>query len=283
MEIYNDCVLCILRQSLEAARFVTGDEKIHRKILKQALKKMADFDAVATPPEMASHIQEIIRKTTGCHDPYQDVKKEYNDMALELLPGLKERVKNASSPMETALRLAIAGNIIDFGASSELGRQRVLDTIDHALNQEVYGDMDALVRALTSAGNILWLADNTGEIVFDCPALECIGPEKITFAVRGGPVLNDATLEDTAYTGISEMVKVIDNGTAIPGTIIDACSSSFKQAFDQADMIVAKGQGNYETLAHDDSRIFFLFKAKCKIVADLVRCRLGDMVVASNF
>ncbi|MEA1966636.1 MAG: ARMT1-like domain-containing protein [Thermodesulfobacteriota bacterium] len=281
MRMYNDCVPCIVRQSLEAARFATSDERVHQKILKLALKKLAEIDFCQSPPVMARYMQEIIKNITGNNDPYKGVKKKYNDFALNIYPDLQKKVEDSSSPLETALCLAIAGNIIDFGVSSSIGESKVLATIDHALSSEVYGDMKYLQEVLKESKNILWIADNTGEIVFDRLALEIIGLEKITFAVRGAPILNDATMEDAVYTGISDMVKVIDNGTDIPGTVLKECSKEFNKAFENSDLIISKGQGNYETLPHDDKRIFFLFKAKCTIVADLAGCTLGDMVVAS--
>jgi uncharacterized protein with ATP-grasp and redox domains len=279
MKTYNDCIPCLVRQALGAARFVNADEKMHQTVLKKTLAAMAVMDMNQSPPMMARHIQKVIAEVTGSKDPYQKIKKRCNDFSLDLLEGLRAMVERSPVPLDTAVRLSIAGNIIDFGAFSTLDTQTVFDTIDHAMANKVTGDMDYLLDRLVSADAILWIADNAGEIVFDRLVLEQIDTDRVVFVVRGGAALNDATLEDAADAGITEFVTTIDSGVAIPGTVLDACSPAFLQAFDRADLIIAKGQGNYETLPHDDERIFFLFKAKCPVVARSAGVNLNDMVV----
>ncbi|MCP4116134.1 MAG: DUF89 family protein [Desulfobacteraceae bacterium] len=279
MKTYNDCIPCLVRQALDAARLVTGDGDSQRTVLKKTLAAMAVMDMSQSPPMMARYIQETIAEVTGNTDPYKALKQRFNRFSLEIYPDLAARVAESAVPLETAVRLAIAGNIIDFGALSSLDRETVFATIDHAVTNEVRGDMDGLIQAFASARRILWIADNAGEIVFDRLVLERIDPARVTFVVRGGAVLNDATLEDAAETGISDLVATMDSGAAIPGTVLGECSDAFKQDFYRADLIVAKGQGNYETLPHDDNRIFFLFKAKCPVVASSAGVEVGDMVV----
>lgn len=194
MKTYNDCIPCLVRQALGAARFVTEDEKIHQTVLKKCLAAMAVMDMNQSPPIMARLIQKIIYEVTGDKDPYKKVKKEFNAFCLELLEELRGVVEKSKSPLETAVRLSIAGNIIDFGAISTLDQKTVFATVDHALENKVKGDMEALVERLISAGSILWIADNAGEIVFDRLVLERIDRNRVVFVVRGGAALNDATL-----------------------------------------------------------------------------------------
>ncbi|WP_300464373.1 ARMT1-like domain-containing protein [Desulfobacula sp.] len=279
MKTYNDCIPCLVRQALGAARLVTDKEDDHSRVLKLVLADMADMDMKQSPPMMARKIQQTIAGVTGNKDPYRELKKQFNRFSLELYPDLKAMVDKSATPLKTAIQLAIAGNIIDFGAVSNLDKATVFDTIDHAMTHEVKGDLQGLIQALARPERILWIADNAGEIVFDRLVLERIDLSRVIFVVRGGAVLNDATLEDAAETGISDLVTTIDSGAAIPGTVLGECSESFLQAFDQADLIISKGQGNYETLPHDDDRIFFLFKAKCQMVAGLAGVSLDDMVV----
>ena len=279
MKTYNDCIPCLVRQALGAARLVTEDESIHQAVLKKTLSRMSKMDMNLSPPMMARYIQQTIAEVTGNQDPYLDLKRKFNDLAMELYPDLKQRVMESSKPLETAIRLAIAGNIIDFGAVSNLNRKIVIETIDHAMGHDVRGRIKKLIASFSTARHILWLADNSGEIVFDRLVFEIIDRTKIVFVVRGGAVINDATLDDTVYTGISRLVKTMDTGVAIPGTVLDQCSQSFLTEFNRADLIVAKGQGNFETLSHDDSRIFFLFKAKCPVVAKSAGVEVGDLVV----
>ena len=276
----NDCLPCIARGSLDAARLATEDEDLQRKVVKQVLKELITFDLNSPPPLMALVIARAVKEMTGVDDPYSRIKKKYNDFALELFPLLEKKAMDAS--FDTALRLCIAGNIIDFGTHARVGRQKVLDTIDEALVMEINGEGEAFEKACDNADNILWIADNAGEIVFDRLLLQKLDCRKITYVVRGGPAQNDATLEDAEYAGLTGMVKVIDTGAAIPGVILEYCSERFRKAYEKADMIIAKGQGNFETLDSLDSRIFFLFKAKCQVVADHAGCRLDDMVIKNS-
>ncbi len=277
MKMQNDCLPCIARGSLDAARLATEDEALQLQVVKTVLKKLITFDLNSPPPLMALFIGQTVEKITGVSDPYSRVKKKYNDFALELFPLLEKRAMGPS--FDTALRLCIAGNIIDFGTHARVGRQKVLDTIDEALVMDINGDGELFEKACEKAKNILWIADNAGEIVFDRILLQKLDCRKIIYAVRGGPAQNDATFEDAEYAGLTKMVKVIDTGAAIPGVILDYCSDRFKKAYEKADMIISKGQGNFETLEPMDHRIFFLFKAKCQVVADHAGCRLNDMVI----
>ena len=273
----NDCLPCMVRGSLDTAKLATDDKQLQQKIVKKILRILIDVDMNNPPPLMARNIQQAVKEVTGVDDPYADIKKTYNDFALKIYPDLQKKAGPAC--FETAVRLCIAGNIIDFGTHTTIGEKKVLDTIENALKIEINGQVDALKKACEQADRILWIADNSGEIVFDKLLLEKLDLQKVTYAVRGGPTQNDATYEDAKYTGITKMVKVIDTGAAIPGVILEHCSKEFRQSYKQADLIIAKGQGNFETLDHKDSRIFFLFKAKCPVVAIHAGCDLHDIVI----
>ncbi len=277
MEMKNDCLVCCARGSLDTARLATGDEKIQLEIVQRVLKHLAAMDTACPPPLMAKFIHQTVESLTGVKDPYKVLKDKYNDFSLTLFPELEQMSRNSS--FETAVRLAVAGNIIDFGTHNSVGKEKVLKTIEHALSCPVHADMARFQTACERADKILWLADNAGEIVFDKLLLAKLDTEKIIYAVRGGPTQNDATLEDAQYTGITKMVKVMDTGAAIPGVILEHCSDEFKHAFNCVDLIISKGQGNFETLEPGDDRIFFLFKAKCPVVADHARVKLGDIVI----
>ncbi len=273
----NNCLPCMVRGSLDAAKLATDETLQQQKIVRRILRELIDVDMSDPPPLMARKIQQAVKEITGVDDPYADIKRTYNNLALRLYPDLKK--KAGATCFETAVRLCIAGNIIDFGTHTTIGEKKVLDTIEDALKIEINGQVDALEKACKKASRILWIADNTGEIVFDKLVLEKLDPERVIYAVRGGPTQNDAALEDARYTGITEMVKVIDTGAAIPGVILHYCSTRFRQHYEQADLIIAKGQGNFETLDHHDNRIFFLFKAKCPMVAEHAGCDLHDIVI----
>ncbi len=200
-------------------------------------------------------------------------------MALHLLPGLRAQVEDSNDPLMTAAHLAVAGNIIDLGAKSGLNEHEIHDAIRHAAEQPLEGDLEEFRREAERAEKILYLADNCGEIVFDTLLVEQLGAKRVTVAVRGMPIINDATLVDAQTAGLTDLVRVIGNGSDAPGTLLDDCSDEFKTAFETADLIISKGQGNFETLSDCGRTIFFLFKAKCPVVADSVNLPIGTHVL----
>ncbi len=277
MKLHSDCLACFARGTLDTAKLATCNEKFHFEIMRKIFKILADSRLDGPPPLMALTIQQVVTQVTGCTDPYRAIKKKYNDFCLGLYPELEQKAGN--SDFETAVRLCIAGNIIDFGSQQSVGKQKVLDTINESLSMEINGCVKNFERACKRSRNILWIADNAGEIVFDRLVLEKLDRDRITYAVRGGPTQNDATMEDARYTGITDIVHVIDTGAAIPGIVLDYCSDEFRTCYEKADLIISKGQGNFETLDINDDRIFFVFKAKCPVVAAYAGCRLNDMVI----
>lgn len=280
MKTYLDCIPCFIRQALEAARVVTDDEEIQSQILKKALEIAANIDIYETPPAMAQHIYRIIGQLTENDDLFKDIKQRFNSFALQLYQPMKKRIAQSENPFETAVKLAIAGNIIDFGIKTTLDFAEVEKTIETCLAEPLSDkDIAEFKKAASAAESILYLGDNAGEIVFDKLLIELLGPEKITFAVRGAPVINDITMEDARTVGLTDMVKVIDNGDDAPGTILETCSSQFGACFESADLVIAKGQGNYETLSDAAKDIFFVLKAKCPAIAKHLNCKIGSSVL----
>lgn len=279
METFYDCIPCFIRQALYAVRLATRDERIHEEVLRCVLRTASEMDLRKSPPAMAQQIHRLIRRLSSCDDPYKELKDRFNRYALELYPGLRQRIDNASNPLETALRFAIAGNIIDFGVNNKLDRIDLSKTIERALSEPLFGEIEELYYAITLAQKILYLGDNAGEIVFDRLLIEKLPVDKITFVVKGSPIINDATMDDARATGMTDVVNVIDNGSDAPGTIIEECSDTLKQLFTDADLIIAKGQGNYETLTDVNKNIFFILKAKCPVIAKHLGCELGSFVV----
>ena len=278
MKTYFECIPCLLRQTLEAARLTTDDETIHEQVLRKVLRAVSEMNLQKSPPFMAQRIHRLIRQMTGNNDPYRDIKDRFNYFALELYPELKERIEWSREPLDTAVRLAIAGNIIDSGINYHIDETQVHNAIEHALTAPLAGDTEEFRKAVSEAKDILYLADNAGEILFDRLLIEQMPLEKITLVVKGGPVINDACLVDAQVTGITDLVEVIDNGSDAPGTILAECSEGFKRRFENADLIIAKGQGNYETLSDVKKNIFFVLKAKCPVIAKHIGCEVGSLV-----
>ncbi|MCK5311283.1 MAG: DUF89 family protein [Desulfobacteraceae bacterium] len=279
MKIYNDCFPCILRGSLDAARLSTDDEIVHRKIMEKTMEKLSSARLYDPPPIIAQYTQRQIKEITGISDPYKKLKVKYNQFAKRILPELETMVNNSDDPFAMAVKIAIAGNIIDFGAMSDKGEDLFFNDIKTTINGGIKGNIPILQERVEKAEKVLWLGDNTGEIVLDRLLLEQVGTKKVTYVVRGEAILNDATMEDAVDAGLTEIVRVIDNGVDIPGTVLSCCSEEFRDEFKKADLIISKGQGNFETLDHDDKRTVFLFKVKCKVVADNSGFKEGDSVV----
>lgn len=265
MRIYLDCYPCFLRQTLEAARRAGADETRQYSILHEVLNELRSFALNNTAPEMAYLIHKIVRRKTGNPDPYLKEKEASTNQALALYPGLKDLIANADDPLETAVRLSIAGNIIDLAMPYEYDLD---ETIERVLKQQfAINDLEILRNELNRAAKILFLADNAGETVFDRLLIETI-KKPVTYAVKKGPILNDATQEDALAAGLGEVTTIVDNGSNAPGTIIDLCSKDFKRRLNEAELIIAKGQANYESLSDMTAPVFFLLQAKCPIIAD---------------
>ncbi len=279
MRTAPDCIPCLLRQTLAAARLATADPAAQERFVHQALGVIAALEPPQSPPEVAQTIQRLLRRATGVSDPYREAKRRFTRIALDLLPGLATAVREASDPLAAAVRLAIAGNVIDLGARSDLGEAEVRATILGALAEPLAGDLEEFRWAVGGARRILYLTDNAGEIVLDRLLLEQLPAGRVTVAVRGAPVLNDATREDAAASGVGALAEVIDNGSDAPGTLLADCSADFQRRFRAADVIVAKGQGNFESLSDTAPGVFFLFMVKCPPVAAQVGQPVGSRML----
>jgi len=283
MKIFLDCIPCFVRQALDAAKLATDDEQIHERVVRETLRLAADLDMSQSPPAIGQKIHRLIRKLIDNNDPYRQIKERFNNLSLTLYPALENRVKTSENPLATAVRLAIAGNIIDFGVKTSLAESDVEKTIEQSLHNRLeYSQIQEFMDAVTQAKQILYLADNAGEIVFDRLLIEQLPVEKVTVVVKGKPVINDATMEDAVFAGLTKLVEVIDNGSDAPGTILQSCSQDFRDRFEDADLIIAKGQGNYESLSDTDKNIFFILKAKCPVIARHLGCEVGEMILKKN-
>ncbi len=283
MKTFLDCVPCIIEQAVKAPRRFTDDQDVLEGILRDTIKEIVDFDFFRTPPEMGAILNRIIALAIGNPDPYLSEKRRFNDLALRLLPDLEKMIASANDPFEATLRLAIAGNAIDFGAPSGQTDGNLSQLFSTAVKQEIAiggrTAVEALRKAASHAKEILYLTDNTGEIVIDRLLIEQLPKGRVTVAVRHGPAINDALLEDAEAVGISKVARVITSGVSLPGTPLDVCPPEFQDRFKSADLIISKGQGNFETLSDEKAPIFFLLMAKCKVVANHLSCRIGDSIV----
>lgn len=279
MRTATECIPCFARQAAEAVALAVTDAAVREALLRRLMHEIADVDWTVSPPIMGQRIHRLIRAAIGNQDPYRDVKDRMNRMAAQLLPAMREAMSRQNDAREAAVRLAIGGNLLDAGAKTQISAEDLPRHLDTIWTQPLRGNVGALFSAAERARCILYLADNAGEIVFDRLLIEALPAEKITVFVRGAPVINDATMEDAVAAGLPEIAPVFGNGSDIPGTLPGECSEEFRAWFEKSDLVIAKGQGNYETLSETTKHTFFLFTVKCPVVSAHVGESVGSLVI----
>ncbi len=280
MRTYLDCYPCFLRQALSAARRVGADEAQQHAIMGQTLTLLQTLPPGKTPPEIGYAVHRIVRERMAHDDPYRALKDHSTRAALALYPRLKALVAESANPLETAVRVSIAGNIIDFALSDELAD--LWATVERVLTAPfAVDDLAALRAALDTADRVLYLADNAGETVFDRVLIEAL-LLPVTYCVKGGPTLNDATREDALAAGLETCADLMDNGSDAPGTILSLCSEEFRQMYAAAPLIIVKGQANYETLSTAGPRVFCLLQVKCAVIGRDLGAPVGSVVARQS-
>jgi len=279
MKTYLDCLPCFLRQAVEAAKMATEDPLEQWEVVDAVLHLLRAVSATERPPQIAARVHRTVRRVSRCDDPYWQVKRETNEAAMELYPRAKELVAASDDPLQTAAKLAVVGNIIDSG----VGLRFDLEAEVERANERAFAtdDFDRFRREMTRASTVLYLADNAGEIVFDRLLIEQMDHKQMFVAVRAEPMLNDALLADAEFAGIHRLAALLTTGPGWPGAGVRDCSADFLDAFTRADVVIAKGQGNYEWLSEAKANIFFLLTAKCPVVARDLGVEVGGLVVQS--
>ena len=278
MKTYLDCVPCIIEQTIKAARDLTQDLEKQESLLQKVLEVLGNISYNQSPPYLGREAHRVIRSILNNPDPYAKLKREFNQVGKELFPSLQERVNGSKDPFAQAVKLAIAGNIIDFGPQHHF---ELRETIDKALlTKPAIDHTESLREDIESTSTILYLGDNAGETFVDRILIEKMPRKEIYYGVRGSPVINDATAEDAYWAGLDRRAKIISNGSDAPGTILEYCSNEFKDIFARSGVVIAKGHGNYETLNDvEGKKLYFLLMVKCETIARDVGCSVGDSVV----
>ena len=276
MKTYIDCIPCFFEQALRAGRMATDDEQVLKHLLDELGGLLKQVALENTPPETGRLIYRMVREITGNPDPYRQLKRRSTEHALALYPSLKKIIDESDDNLLTAIRIAMAGNVIDLGASADFDIDAAIEDV---LEKDLaICDYDAFTHYLKTATSVLYIGDNAGETVFDRLLIEQMN-KPVTFVVREMPVINDATAEDAVQAGIDKVATIISSGTDAPGTILNTCSAGFKEILDSSEFIIAKGQGNYEGLSNEKLKIFFLLKAKCELIARDLGVTKGDFVL----
>lgn len=260
------------------ARLATPDRAVQEQMLREALFEAAHLDFASPPVALGRRVQQLVRRRTGTRDPFHGLKQQSTALAHRLLPEVRQRVFAATDPLAAALSVAAAANALDFGMYARIDEAGIRDALLAAAG-ETFATAAAFAEDAANARDILYIADNAGEIVFDGLAIDLLGPTRVTLAVRGAPIFNDATLDVARSSGLTDRVVVIDTGSDAAGVIVRECSDEFQRHFASADLIVAKGQGNYETLDREDAPIWFALKIKCEPIARAMGRGIGDSVL----
>jgi uncharacterized protein with ATP-grasp and redox domains len=280
MNIQLECLPCFVKQTLSVLNMLDADETTQEHVMRDVLSRLSTINFKQTPPEQAQGIHALIRDLCNNDDPYAAQKQADMELALELFDLIEPEVGSAPDPLYASVQMAIAGNNLDHGVYHDLSYSQARTFLEQGLSTHIIGDLDEFRSQLEHAENILFLGDNAGEIVFDRFLLRHMENKHITYAVRGGAIINDALLPDARKAGIDQLVtSLISNGDNAPGTVLHRCSSEFREIFAAADLIIAKGQGNYETLSEHPANIFFLLKAKCPVVARHIGCDVGSALL----
>lgn len=276
MKAHPDCVACFELQAERTVRLLRVDGRESAKILRAVQRFLASVSLDATPPEIGQQVHGLISQLTGVKDPYREVKRRCIEQALKIYPKLRQLVRSSGDRLLTAIKLAIAGNVIDFGADREFEKGIDLRSLlKHGL---VIDNYPGFKRALRRARQILFIADNAGESVFDRLLIEELH-RPVIYAVKAKPIINDATREDAERSGIGGVAQIVSSGSGMPGTLLRACTARFKRIFQSADIIISKGQGNYETLCGELAPLFFLLKAKCNVIARHLNVEPGSLIL----
>jgi hypothetical protein len=276
MKTSLDCIPCFFRQALFAVRAATQDKALHKELLDRVGSLLPDIRLDNTPPEIAVLVYGAVSEVTGLADPFQTLKKESTQKALSLYPALKQRIQTSEDPLLTAIRAAIAGNVIDFGANPSFELEIEVDELlqkSLAINH-----FEAFQDRLQTSDWVLYLGDNAGETVFDRLLIETMGRPTV-YAVRDAPFINDATKEDAEMAGLSTVARIVSSGCKAPGTILERCSETFRTTFRNAPLIVSKGQGNFESLSEESGPLFHLLKVKCGVIAGILGAPEGSFVL----
>ena len=279
MKAGAECYLCLMSQVLRTARVLGLDEGLSQRMAREACAFLAETDFERTPPEISEDLYRLLAELSGNEDPYSEIKKDNIQKALKLYPELKQAVEASADPLRAALEISLAGNVIDFGANAEddwLSDRRFLSLGSLALDDYVQ-----LVEDLNRATRIVFLGDNAGETVFDRLFIEKIG-KKVRYAVREKPIINDATAEEARLSGLPEVAEVISSGCRAPGTVISQCSADFLKILRESELIIAKGQGNFECLEQIPGPFYFLLKAKCEVVSRHLGVEKGSLVLTRS-
>ena len=278
-----ECMPCFMKMALNDARLACpGDEAMHYAIVAAWGRKLGDLDLSQSPPAIARHLLDMIQSMTGCGDLYLEDKLASNERVTGLVPELRRMIEahreRHGESFELVLELATIGNYIDRGVDLDVDWEAELRNVSATVSH----DMITELKGLASDGaDVLLIGDNTGEIVLDKLLVEELARRgcRVTYGVRSRPIINDATMADAVAVGMTELCEVVESGVDTPGTVLDRCTPEFLSRMDRADLILAKGQGNFEALEGRREGVYCAFKVKCPRVSEETGREIGTSIL----
>ena len=271
MRIKEKCLPCMVDQVIKVAK-LTG-AKDREVLYKLIFKKLSEMDFNKTTPELIGENFRILKQHIGCEDPYLETRKYYNELFLVQLDSFEAKIDQAEDPFYLAVKYAILGNVIDFNPIHNSCMSDILERFWQIEKQQLTIDhTDALIRDIKKGKKLLYLGDKCGEICLDkllLKKIKALNPDiQLYFGVRGEPVVNDSISEDAYSVGIDAYATVISNGDCSLGTVLGRTSEAFRRLYEEVDVVLAKGQANYECLSEEEKNIYFLLFTKCQMIAE---------------
>ncbi|MCD6372540.1 MAG: DUF89 domain-containing protein [Thermococcus sp.] len=281
MKIHYECFACAANQCQKIVEMATDDLELRKKGVIGAARLMGSINENSVPAIFGSEVFLGVYRVVGNDDPFREYKELSNRLAKEIVKDFED------VELREALKLAIIGNVVDFAVG--YSPEKLENDVRAMMKEELYVDeSEELFRELSRAERLLYLTDNCGEIYFDLLFLkklrEAFPHLRIYVAAKEGPIINDATLDDLREAGFEEVGEIVSTGTRIVGVPLGRVSKEFMEVFENADVIIAKGQGNFETLSErNDDRVFYLLKAKCRPIARELGVPQGALLCARSF
>lgn len=280
-----DCVPCYIKQVISTLRTAGIEEEKHYDLINKLLPVIADLDPMKTPAENSSVVLFESYRMMGLEDPFKEAKAASNQLARTFLPALEKIISFNEDPLLTALKASVAGNVIDMGINPDFD---VSESIQQELQRDFQrSDEQSFRELLKKGGPLVVIGDNSGEIVFDYLLMANLRSftEDLFYVVKGGPILNDATLEDAEDTGMHLLAEVITTGNNYLGVIPEISGNTLRSVMEKANLVLAKGQANYETLegtSFASEKTFFLLQAKCPVIASHLGVDMGSSALVQN-
>jgi len=274
LRTHFDCFPCFLKQASRTGKILGLDDNAVWDLMKRAGIILSEMKEAHSPPRNAVAIYDMISERAGTGDPFREIKRQSTLHALSLYDELKKKVLAHPDPLEAAVKYAACGNVIDYGVSSSFD---IMAEIQNVLDNEFHvWDHGTFLSRLQDASMVLYLGDNCGETVFDRLLIETMG-KPVTYVVRDGPIINDVTMDDALEAGLDKVATLMSSGCRAPGVVLEQASGEFRHVFETAPLVISKGQGNFETLCDEPKEIFFLFKIKCRVVAEYLHAPMGSL------